>query len=122
MAQNRKVKLLIDSIIEGIQDKKGHGITVLDIHHLTDRACDYMVIAEGNTNTQLRALEGSVWDKTLEKANEKPVRTHTGGGEWIGMDYINVMVHLFLPGMREYYRLEQLWADAKVKHIPDLDK
>lgn len=121
LEQTRETKVLIDSIIEGIQDKKGHGITVLDMHDLHERVCDYMIIAEGNTNTQLRSLEGAVWDKTLEKVGEKPLRTHVGGGEWIGMDYGNVIVHLFLPKMREYYRLEQLWADAEVMHIPDLD-
>ncbi len=121
MDPRKEIKVLIDSITEGIQDKKGHGVTVLDMLRIPDRACDYMVIAEGNTPIQLRALEGAVWDKTQEKAGEKPLRTHVGGGEWIAMDYGDVMVHLFLPEMREYYRLEQLWADAKITHIPDLD-
>ena len=112
---------LVSSIVKGIQDKKGEEIAVLDMTGFHDAVCDYMVVAQGRNPNQLRALEDSVWDKVFEETGEKPVYIHFGGGEWIGIDYGDVMVHLFMPETRNYYKIEQLWEDAPRTLIPDLD-
>ena len=112
---------LVASIVKGIQDKKGSQINLLDMTGFHDAVCDYMVVAQGQNPNQLRALEDSVWDKVFEETGEKPVYIHFGGGEWIGIDYGDVMVHLFMPETRRYYKIEQLWEDAPQTLIPDLD-
>lgn len=91
------------------------------MRELDDAICDFMVIAEGNTPIQLEALEGSVADYTRLQLHEKPTHTHRGDGHWIAMDYISVIVHLFTPELRQYYNIEQLWADAHTEQVPDLD-
>lgn len=112
---------LVREVIEGVRDKKGRSVAVLDLRKLHERVCDYMVIAEGNTPTQVEALEGSVYDRVREELSERPLHTHKGSGEWIAMDYGDVMVHLFVPQLRQYYDLEGLWADAQITRVPDLD-
>lgn len=109
----------MNSIVEGIREKKGTKITVLDMTELGTTICDYMVIAEGNTHTQVEALEDSVFDIVLKRTGDKPVYTHKGGGEWIAMDYIDVIVHLLTPDLRHFYNIEQMWADAEIQRLPD---
>lgn len=112
-------RALVDSIVRGLQDKKGHNITILDLHHLHDRPTDFMVIAESNSPTGVSTLEDSVWDKVREETGDRPVRVHKGSGEWIAMDYVDVMVHLFTPDLRSYYHIEQMWEDAEVTRLED---
>lgn len=112
---------LLRSIIDGIQEKKGREIVVINLQSLSDRACDYMVIAEGNTLVQLRAIVDSVWDEVFLQTKEKPLHVHEGGGEWIAIDYGNIIVHLFLPAVRSFYKIEQLWSDADQNRIPNID-
>ena len=81
-----------------------------------------MVICEGNTPTQVAALSDSVWDMARLKINEKPLSIDGAQrAEWIGMDYGTVLVHIFLPELRKFYNLENLWLDAKVTQIADID-
>lgn len=112
---------LVNTVVEGIQEKKGKRITVIDMTSVEDAFCDFMVVAEGNTPTQVSAIEDSVWDTVLKNVGEKPIHTHTGSGEWIAMDYVDVMVHILVPELRQYYGLEQMWADAKQTNVPDLE-
>ena len=113
---------LVKSIIEGIQDKKGHGIRVADLTQIEDTICKYLVIAEGNSPSQVKAIEDSVWDKVFEQTGEKP-RTIDGlrNSLWVAMDYTDVVVHVFLPEAREFYDIDHLWEDAETEEIPDLD-
>jgi ribosome-associated protein len=117
-----KTKETLQFIIEGLQEKKGKNITIVDLTSIEDTVCDYMVIGEGNSTTQVSALADSVWDFVRKKGGEKPV--HSAGEnvcEWIAMDYADVIVHIFLPERREFYNIENLWADAKLTHLPDID-
>lgn len=113
--------LLVKEVVEGVQDKKGRNIVVIDLQKLPDRVCDYMVIAEGNSPTQVEALEGAIYDRVQKQLSERPLHSHRGSGEWIAMDYGDVMVHLFVPPLRQHYDLEGLWADGEVTRLPDLD-
>lgn len=106
-------KALVDSIVEGIKEKKGKNIVIIDMANVDDSICNYMVIAEGNTPVQVEAIQDSVLDTARIQTGEKPLHTHIGNGEWVAMDYVDVMVHIFVPTLREFYNIEQLWADAK---------
>lgn len=117
-----QTKALVKTIVEGLQEKKGKNIVIVDLTHLAGAIAEYMVIAEGNTPTQVSALSDSVWDLARRIAGEKPLSIDgTASATWIGMDYGTVLVHIFLPEQRQFYNLENLWADSKVTRIPDLD-
>lgn len=113
---------LIQTIIEGIQEKKGTGIVVADLSGIDGTICRNFVVCQGNSPTQVEAIAESIGDMARERLHEKP--THVVGMEnaqWVAMDYTDVMVHVFLPDVRRYYDLEHLWDDAKLTSIPDLD-
>ena len=116
-----QTKALVQAIVEGMQEKKGKNIVTVDLSQTVGAICQYMVICEGNTPTQVSALSDSVWDFARRNANEKPLSIDGHqGAQWIGMDYGTVLVHIFLPERRAFYNLENLWADAKVTSIPDI--
>ena len=113
---------LVDTIIEGIQEKKGSNIVVADLSSIDGAICRYFIVCEGNSPTQVEAIADSVGDVAREKANEKP--THVVGlenAQWVAMDYTDVLVHVFLPDVRQYYDLEHLWDDATLTRIENLD-
>ena len=113
---------LVKTIVEGLQGKKGKNIVTVDLTQLSGSICQYMIICEGSTPTQVSALSDSAWDFAHRKAGEKPLSIDGAQrAEWIGMDYGTVLVHIFLPELREFYNLENLWSDAKVTQIVDLD-
>ena len=117
-----QTKELVNTIVEGLQEKKGKNIVTVDLTQLSGAVCQYMVICEGNTPTQVSALSDSVWDFARKKAGEKPLSIDGNQrAQWIGMDYGTVLVHIFLPEQREFYNLETLWSDSKVTQIPNLD-
>jgi len=117
-----EAKILVDTIVEAIQEKKGKKIVTIDLRSIPGGICQYFVLCEGNTPTQTSAISDSVWDFVRKRANEKPyVMDGARNAEWIAMDYGTVIVHIFLPDRRDHYNLEHLWADAKMTRIPDLD-
>ena len=117
-----QTKELVNTIVEGLQEKKGKNIVTVDLTQLSGAVCQYMVICEGNTPTQVSALSDSVWDFARKKEGEKPLSIDGNqSAQWIGMDYGTVLVHIFLPEQREFYNLETLWSDSKVTQIPNLD-
>jgi ribosome-associated protein len=117
-----QTKQLVETIIEGIQEKKGTQIVVADLSGIEGTICRHFVICQGNSPTQVEAIAESVGEMARKKLNEKPA--HVVGMEnaqWVAMDYTDVMVHIFLPDVREYYDLEHLWDDAPLTRIQDLD-
>ena len=117
-----QTEALVKTIVEGLQEKKGKNIVTVDLTQLSGSICQYMIICEGSTPTQVSALSDSAWDFAHRKAGEKPLSIDGAQrAEWIGMDYDTVLVHIFLPELREFYNLENLWSDAKVTQIVDLD-
>jgi len=114
-------KELTDVIVEGIQEKKGKNIVVLDMTKLDNSICQYFVICDGDSNIHVDAVADSVDEYVREKLSEKPF--HIEGrenAEWILVDYVDVIVHVFQRSIREFYNLEGLWADAKRTEIEDL--
>jgi ribosome-associated protein len=124
MKYNRmnQTKGLVEAVVKGLQEKKGKKITLVDLTQLSGAVCEYMIICEGNSQTQLSSLSDSVWDIVRTDAGEKPLSTDGNRhSPWIGMDYGTVLVHVFLPEQRSFYNLEHLWADSMITEIPDLD-
>lgn len=113
---------LLQSIIEGIQEKKGKNITTIQLKGISGAICDYFVICEGNTPTQVSALTESVEEIVKKKTKESPIRVQGHQrAEWVGIDYGNIIVHIFLPELRNFYNIDHLWEDAKSEHIPTLE-
>ena len=109
---------LITEIVRGIEKVKGLKINILDLREIENTVCDYFIICEGNSNTQVNAISGSI-QKTVSKAiKDKPWHVEgEANAEWILLDYINVVVHIFQRQIREYYDIESLWGDAKITTI-----
>ncbi len=117
-----ETKKLVESIITGIQDKKGSGIVIADCTEIDSSVCRYFIICQGNSTTQVEAIAQSVSDYVREHDGEKPVNcVGLGNNQWVAIDSLDVMVHIFLPEVRAYYDLEHLWEDAKLTEIPDAD-
>lgn len=114
-------ELLKKFAIEGLQDVKGENITILDLREIENAVTDFFIIAEGNSNTQVNALADSVHKSVRESVGDKP--WHVEGkdnAEWVLMDYVNVVVHIFQKGIREFYDLESLWGDAETTTLENL--
>jgi len=115
-------KEVIKQIIEGIQEKKGKEIVVVDMLELGNSICDYFVICQGNSPNQVSAITGSIEDVVRENCGKKPYAIDgLRNAQWVAMDYGDILVHIFLPDVRRFYDIEHLWADATVTTIPDLD-
>lgn len=112
---------LVDSIIDGIQDKKGTNITLLDMTGVESSICDYFIICDGSSSTHVDAVADSIEDKVREQLKEKALHVEgRANATWILIDYSNVIVHVFQREMREHYALESLWNDAVRTDIPDV--
>lgn len=113
---------LVQAIIEGIQEKKGHDIVHVDMHQIETAATGDFVICTGNSTMQVDAVADSVRDYVEKKLGTRPFN-YDGyqNSQWIVIDYGTVYVHVFLPDFRVRYNLEELWADAKLTRVPDLD-
>jgi ribosome-associated protein len=107
---------LINAIVEGIDDKKGQGIVSLDLTGFDGAICSHFVVCNADSTTQVDAISQSIEDKVFEVMGEWPVRVEGRQNSfWIAMDYSDVIVHIFQSELRDFYRLEELWADAPMK-------
>lgn len=113
---------IVKVVVEGIQEKKGHRIVVADLSSIKDSICNYFVICQGGSANQVEAIAGSISDMMREKLGEKALGVSgLENGYWIAMDYGDVIVHVLQPQAREFYDLEHLWADARLREIADED-
>lgn len=119
MEQTRQ---LVDTITKGIQEKKGQRIVVADLANIDGAICNYFVICQGNSPSQVEAITESIGELARKELDEKPA-TVAGleNAQWVAMDYGDVLVHVFLPDVRSYYDLEHLWEDAELTEIEDID-
>ncbi|MDX6746819.1 ribosome silencing factor [Polaribacter sp. PL03] len=109
---------LISVIIQGIEEVKGEDIQLLDLRDIENTVCDYFIICSGNSNTQVKAISGSVQKIVSKQLKDKPWHIEgENNAEWILMDYVNVAVHVFQKQIRDYYDIESLWGDAKITEI-----
>lgn len=111
---------LASSIIEGMTNLKGKEIISLNLSDIETAVCDYFIVCHGTSNTHVSSLADGVIENTLKEYKEKPWNKEGfENSEWILLDYGNVVVHIFQQEIREYYSIEKLWADAKVRLIED---
>ena len=109
---------LISVIIKGSDDVKGDDIQLLDLRKIENTVCDYFIICSGSSNTQVNAITGSIQKLVSKELKDKPWHVEgQNNSEWILMDYVNVVVHVFQKQIREFYDIESLWGDAIVTNI-----
>ena len=109
---------LISIIIKGIDDVKGDDIQLLDLREIENTVCDYFIICSGSSNTQVNAITGSIQKLVSKELKDKPWHVEgQNNSEWILMDYVNVVVHVFQKHIREFYDIESLWGYAKITVI-----
>ncbi|MBK3517256.1 ribosome silencing factor [Carboxylicivirga marina] len=119
--ENYSAKELAEVIVKGIQEKKGTNIAILDLSKLDNTICQYFVICEGESTTQVNAIAEGIEDYVREHLKDKP--NHTEGKQnalWVLLDYFDVVTHVFHKDERSFYNLEGLWADAKRTDIENL--
>ncbi len=112
--------LLVDTIVEGILEKKGKEIVILDLKKIGYAFCDDFIICHADSNTQVSGIADSIEKKVKEELN---IRVHHREGIensiWVLMDFNDVLVHIFQKEFREYYKLEELWGDAQISKIEE---
>ena len=118
MAKEVSTKKLLEEIVEGIRNRKGEKIVQIDLRKIKEAPVDYMIIAQGNSNTQVAAIAAEVDDHVRTVTHVHPL-SHTGedNAEWIAMDYGQVFVHIMQREPRAFYDLEHLWADGKITEV-----
>lgn len=117
-----KVNNKIDEIVEAITDRKGKKISLLDLQKIETAPSSSFVICQGNSTSQVSSIADSIRERLQKNLDIKPYN-YDGykNSQWIVIDYGDVMVHVFLPEIRNFYNIEELWSDAKISNIPDLD-
>lgn len=111
-----------EAVINAIQDRKGKKIVDIDLSSLETAPAREFIVCQGNSTSQVSAIADNIREEVRQKLNIKPYN-YDGyrNSQWIVIDYGDVMVHIFLPDTREFYNIEDLWSDAKIEAIPDLD-
>ena len=121
MAKKRKganSEALSDVIVKGMQEKKASDIVVMDLRKIKNAVADFFVICSGNSDKQLDAISDSIDAEVFKKLQENPWHTEgKNNKEWMLLDYINVVAHVFRKDRREFYALERLWGDADITEI-----
>ena len=121
MAKKRKVadsELLSNIIVRGMQEKKAVDIVVMDLRKLKNAVADFFVICSGNSDKQIDAIADSIDEEVSKAINENPWHVEgKNNKEWMLLDYINVVAHVFKKDKREFYAIERLWGDAEVIEV-----
>ncbi len=113
---------LCNCVVEGMQENKAKDIVVLDLRQTEGSVCDFFVVCTGESSTQVEGISDSVTRLTRKKLKEKPWHIEgKSNKEWILLDYVTVVAHVFYRDVRLFYQLEELWSDAKRIDIPNLN-
>ena len=120
MVKNKALKesaYISELAIYGIQEKKGNDIVRLDLRNIFSSVSDYFVICHADSTTQVKAIANSIEEEIFKATQQEPWRKEgLEYGEWILLDYIDVVVHVFRTDKREFYGVEDLWGDAEIKY------
>lgn len=112
--------VLVNAVVHGILEKKGLEIISLNLGRINSTVCDFFVICHGNSRTHITAIADSVEETVRKQCGIKPARKEGYvNGEWLLIDYLDIVVHIFQEPVRRYYRLEDLWADAPCEKVTD---
>jgi len=105
--------LLKESIVEGLMDGKAKNVVCLDLRKVDGAVSDFFIIGHGDSATHIEGINRAVYKRCIKDLNEKPWHEEgKGNNEWILMDYVNVVAHIFYKDARELYEIEELWGDA----------
>ncbi|MCB9246745.1 MAG: ribosome silencing factor [Flavobacteriales bacterium] len=111
---------LAECAVHGMQEKKAKEIVKIDLRELGASVADFFVICHGDSDRQVEAIADSVVDQVRIQCGEKPFsKEGMRNAEWIILDYVNVVVHVFKKDKREFYGIEDLWGDGIVTNYPD---
>ncbi len=116
--KKKEIEELRDLIAANALDKKAENVISLDLRKLPDAVCDFFVVCDATTNIQVKAIADNIVDKIREQTGDYP--HHKEGFktlEWVVLDYIDIVVHVFRTENRKYYQLEELWLDAEEKEF-----
>jgi len=125
MAKRKKVPTvnseeLSQVIVKGMQEKKATDIVVMDLRKVKNAVADFFVICSGNSDKQLDAISDSIDQEVYKTLKENPWHTEgKNNKEWMLLDYINVVAHVFKKDKRTFFKLESLWGDAEITEIED---
>lgn len=110
--------ILAELVVKGMQEKKASDIVVLNLKSLKNAVSDYFVIASATSDTQLEAIASSIEEEIYKATRQNPWQSEgRTNKEWVLLDYVDVVAHVFLKDKREFYALEELWGDAGIKHV-----
>ncbi|WP_345164647.1 ribosome silencing factor [Nibribacter koreensis] len=113
-----KSDILAELVVKGMQERKAADIVVLNLKSLKNAVADYFIIASASSDTQLDAIATSVEDEVFKLTKEYPWQSEgRTNREWVVLDYVDVVVHVFLKDKRSFYALEELWGDADITHV-----
>ncbi|MBK1440535.1 ribosome silencing factor [Parapedobacter sp. ISTM3] len=120
MIKNKKSAMsarISEAVIHGMLEKKGNEIVRLDLRNIHSSVSDYFVICHADSSTQVNALAKSVEEEVFKALNQEPWRKEgLEHGEWILLDFVDVVVHIFKTDKRKYYGIEDLWGDAELEY------
>ena len=109
---------LISNIVLGIDNVKGIDVSLLDLRDIENTVCSYFVVCTGSSSTHVNAIVSAIKKTVSKELKEKPFHTEgNDNAEWVLIDYVNVVVHVFQKQTRDYYNIEELWGDAKTTKI-----
>lgn len=111
---------LCNLVVKGMLEKKAQNVVVMDLRNVKNAIADYFVICSGNSDTQIDAIAGSIDEQVHQATGQNP--WHQEGKEareWILIDYVDVVAHVFKKDRREYYKLEELWGDAEITPVEE---
>lgn len=110
--------ILLECIIQGIKQVKGINTSILDLKKIETAVCKYFVICSGTSNTHVSSIADSIKKNVSKEIKEKPWNIEgLTISEWVLLDYSDIVVHVFQEKTRQFYRLEDLWGDAKIRKI-----
>ena len=111
---------LSDLVVQGMLEKKASDVVVMDLRSVQSAVADYFVICSGNSDTQIDAISDSIEEQVFKHSNQNPwKREGRQNREWVLIDYVDVVAHVFNKEKRAFYGLEELWGDAKMTSIND---
>ena len=111
-------KPLVDEILYGIEDVKGVEVHIMDLSKISNTVCKFFILCTGTSNTHVAAIANSVKKNVSKKLKEKPYSMEgIENQEWVLIDYVDVVVHIFQREIREFYDIENLWGDAKIINV-----
>ena len=105
-------------IVNGMQEKKASDIVILDLRQLNNAIADFFVICSGSSDKQIDAITDAIDEQVHKELKENPWHIEgKNNKEWMLLDYISVVAHVFRKDRREFYALEKLWGDAEVTEV-----